>query len=184
MSWSASLKPRSAKTFPDPTSTLVDFRLFVLTGQLLCFGVSSLDQIDVPLRRLNASLRLLLKGVQNIDSYAQLYCRHHTIRVGGIAESKLDNAAVHAFKWFRILRRTAELDQLQLVAEQFLSPFRETLEIPFRISQPHQGPQYWPFKAIHVSTLRVYSKSTIASIPLRFQYGYACTRYSYETRSL
>src|SRR5262250_779018 len=122
MSWSASFRPRSAKTFPDPTSTLVDFRLFVLTGQLLCFSVSSLDQIDVPLRRLNASLRLLLKGVQNIDSCAQLYCRHHTIRVGGIAESKLDYATADAFKWFRILRRTAELDQLQLVAEQFSGP--------------------------------------------------------------
>src|SRR6516162_6137799 len=120
MSWSASFKPRSAKTFPDPTSTLVDFRLFVLTGQLLCFGVSSLDQIDVPLRCLNASLRLLLKGVQNIDSCAQLYCRHHAISVGGIAESKLNNAAADAFKRFRILGRAAELDQLQLVAEQFL----------------------------------------------------------------
>src|SRR5215813_14239794 len=141
MSWSASFKPRSAKTFPEPTSTLVDFRLFVLTGQLLCFGVSSLDQIDVPFGCLNASLRLLLKGVQNIDSCAQLYCRHHTIRVGRIAESKLNNAAADAFKWFRILRRTAELDQLQLVAEQFLG-----------ISKPHQRPQYWPFKAIHVST--------------------------------
>jgi hypothetical protein len=58
----------------------------------------------------------------------------------------------------------AELDQLQLVAEQFLRPFRKTLKIPFRISQPHQRPQYWPFKAIPVSTLRVYSKSTITSI--------------------
>src|SRR6185437_13159244 len=164
MSWSASFKPRSAKTFPDPTSTLVDFRLFVLTGQLLCFGVSFLDQIDVPLRRLNASLRLLLKGVQNVDSCAQLHCRHHTISVGGIAENKLNNAAAHAFKWFRILRPTTELDQLQLVAEQFLGPFRKTLKIPFRISQPHQRPQYWPFKAIHASTLRVYSKSTINSI--------------------
>src|SRR5215469_3477047 len=117
MSWSASFKPRSAKTFPDPTSTLVDFRLFVLTGQLLCFGVSSLDQIDVPLRRLNASLRLRLKGVQNIDSCAQLYCRHHAISAGGMAESKLNTAAAPAFKWFRTLRRTAELDHLQLAAE-------------------------------------------------------------------
>src|SRR5215472_3815542 len=100
MSWSASFKPRSAKTFPDPTSTLVAFRLFVLTGQLLCFGVSSLDQIDVPLRRPNACLRLFLKGVQNIDSCAQLYCRHHAIRAGGIAQSKLDNTAANAFKWF------------------------------------------------------------------------------------
>src|SRR6516165_5682129 len=182
MSWSASFKPRSAKTFPEPTSTLVDFRLFVLTGQLLCFGVSSLDQIDVPLRRLNAFLRLLLEGVQNIDSCAQPYCRHHAISVGGIAESKLNNAAADAFKRFRILGRAAELDQLQLVAEQFLRPFRKTLKIPFRISQPHQRPQYWPFKAIHVSTLRVYSKSTISSISLRCQYGHACTRYSYETR--
>src|SRR5262249_57714682 len=68
--------------------------------------------------------------------------------------------------------------------EQFLGPFRKTLKIPFRISQPHQRPQYWPFKAIHVSTLRVYSKSTITSISLRLQYEYACTRYSHETRSL
>jgi hypothetical protein len=71
-SWSASLRPKSAKTFPEPSSNSIAFRLFELMCQLLCFGVSLFEQVNFPLRCLNTFLRLLLKGVQNINSPADL----------------------------------------------------------------------------------------------------------------
>src|SRR5580693_2418066 len=77
-SWSAFLRSRSAKTFPDPSSNSIRFRLFVLMRQLLCFGVSLPDQVNVPLRSFNAFLRLLLKGVQNINPPADLDRQHDT----------------------------------------------------------------------------------------------------------
>jgi hypothetical protein len=53
-----------------------------------------------------------LKSLQNVDSGAELYCRHHTIGVGGISQRELYNTAADSFEWLGILRHTAELDQL------------------------------------------------------------------------
>jgi Phage integrase family len=55
-------------------------------------------------------------------------------------------------------------------------PLSENPENSFSNLPATPEAQYWPFKAIHVSTFRVYSKYTIISISLSFPYGYACTR--------
>src|SRR5260370_17160558 len=81
------LKPRSAKTFPEPSSDLIGFRFFVLTRQLPCFRVSFLNQVAIPLRGLNTFLRFLLKGVQHINPFAKLDLRNDTINVRGIAQA-------------------------------------------------------------------------------------------------
>lgn len=102
------LKPRSAKTFPEPSSDLIGFRFFALTRQLLCFRVSFLNQVAIPLRGLNTFLRFLLKGVQHINPFAKLDRRNDTINVRCIAQGGLNNA--DTLERFGIPRHAAKLD--------------------------------------------------------------------------
>src|SRR5208282_1976602 len=106
--WSASLRPRSAKTFPDPSSNLVGFRFFVFTCQLLCFGVSPLDQLNVSLRCCNTFLRFLLEGMQHIDPLADLQRNHDTIGVRGVSQRNLYDSTAEAPERFGIFRHAAK----------------------------------------------------------------------------
>src|ERR1039458_10844233 len=92
-SWSASFRPRSARTFPEPSSNLIALRFFVLMRQFLCFRVPLLDQLNVAPWGFNAFLRFLLKGMQNINPPSDLYRQHDTVSVGGISQGNLENAA-------------------------------------------------------------------------------------------
>src|ERR1700733_11170646 len=76
---SESFSPRSAKMLPELSSNSIGFLFFVLMGQLHCLGVSLLDEINIPLRSFNASLRLLLKGMQNVNSLAELHGQRDSI---------------------------------------------------------------------------------------------------------
>jgi len=66
--------------------------------QLLCFGVSLLDQVNVPLWGFNAFLRFLLKGVQNINPPADLYRQDNTIGVRRVPQGNFKNAAANPLK--------------------------------------------------------------------------------------
>jgi hypothetical protein len=107
--------------------------------QLLRFGVSLLDQVNVPLRGFNAFLRLVLKGVQNINPPADLDRQHDTVGVGRIS-GQSQNAAANALERLRVLRHTAKLDQLKLVPQQFLCAIGEVSKVLFRVSEPDDRP--------------------------------------------
>src|SRR5208282_2096717 len=134
-SWSESLRPRSAKTFPEPSSNSIGFRLFVLMGQFLCFGISLLDQVNVPFRGCNAFLRFLLKGAQNINPPANLQRQHDTVGVRRVAQGNLKNTAADTLEGFGTLRHTTKLDELKLVPQQFLCALRKIPKILFRVSE-------------------------------------------------
>jgi hypothetical protein len=68
--------------------------------QLLCFGVSLFDQVNVPLGGFNTFLRFLLKGVQNINPPANLYSQHDTVGVRRISQGNLKNTAPTPLKGF------------------------------------------------------------------------------------
>jgi hypothetical protein len=85
--------------------------------QLLCFGVSLLDQVNVPLRGFDAFLRFLLKGVQNINPPADLDRQYDTVGVRRIPQGNFNNAAADTLERFGVLGHTAKLDELKLVAQ-------------------------------------------------------------------
>jgi len=66
--------------------------------QLLCFRIPLLDQVNIPLRGLNAFFRLLLKGVQNINSLPNLHGQDDPVCVRGVSKGNLKNAATHTFE--------------------------------------------------------------------------------------
>jgi len=66
--------------------------------QLLRFGVSLLDQVNVRLWGFNAFLRLLPKSVQNINPPADLDRDHDTVGVGRVPQGNLENAAANPLK--------------------------------------------------------------------------------------
>jgi hypothetical protein len=102
-------------------------------------GVSLLDQIRIPLRRRNTPFGLFLKGVQNINSLPKLYCRYYSVSIGGLSQRKLKNTRVNSFERLGVLRHPTELDQLQLVAEQFFVPLSENPEYSFSSLQATPG---------------------------------------------
>src|SRR3546814_13117422 len=61
---SASVKPRSAYTLPEPLSIAVTLALL---GSCFCFLQPLPDEIHLRLRRSDALLRLLLKAMQDVD---------------------------------------------------------------------------------------------------------------------
>src|SRR3989441_4467654 len=76
--------PRSANTLRPPTTYAFAFLAIAL---LLCLAdlnsqlETSLDEIDVRLRRRDAVLRLLLEGVQHEHSFAQAHRIHRPKRI-------------------------------------------------------------------------------------------------------
>lgn len=59
------LEAQIREDVPGTLFELLDFRFFLLTRQLRCFGVSLLNQVDIWLRGFNAFLRFLRKGMQH-----------------------------------------------------------------------------------------------------------------------
>src|SRR5271165_1026787 len=139
-SWSAFLRPRSAKTFPEPSSNSTGFRLFVLMRQFLCFGVSLADQLNVPLRGFNAFLRLLLEGVQNVNPPADLNRQHHAVGVRRRSQGNFKNTAANTLERLGVLRHPTKLDELKLITQQFLCVIREITKVLFRVSEPDKRP--------------------------------------------
>jgi len=109
-------------------------------GQLLRFVVSSLDQVNIPLRSFSASLRFLLKGVQNINLPADLYCQHDPVGVRRVSQCNFKNSAADTFEGLRVPRHTAKLNELKLVSQQLLSAIWEIPKASFRVSKPDDGP--------------------------------------------
>src|SRR5579859_8015585 len=95
---------------PEPFSNSISSFFFVLMGQLLCFRISFLDQLNVPFRCFNAFLRFLLKGVQYINSLPNLERKDHAVSVRSIPQGDLKNAATHTFKRLGIFRHASKLD--------------------------------------------------------------------------
>jgi hypothetical protein len=102
--------------------------------QLLCFDVWLLDQINVPLWRFNAPLRLLLKGVQNINPLADLNRQYDSIGVRRVSQGKFKNATADTLERFGVLRHAAKLDKLKLIPQQFLCAIWKIPKVLLRVS--------------------------------------------------
>src|SRR5439155_17184432 len=136
---SLSSSPKSAKMLPEPSSNVGSWFLFLMFRPFLCFRVALLDQVHILLGRRNAFLRFLLKGVQHL--LAELDGYHRAVGVAAVPQSDFEHAAADSLERLGILRHPAELDQLQLVAEELLCALRKRLDIALGVSHPDQRPQ-------------------------------------------
>jgi hypothetical protein len=98
-------------------------------GTLLCFRVSLLYQFYMMLRRFDAFLRLLLKGMQHVDFPSELNSEDRAVGFGVVPQGDLEHAAAYPFERLGILGHAAELDQLQFVAEELLCAFGKRLQV-------------------------------------------------------
>src|SRR6204780_5804338 len=95
---------------PEPSSNSIGFRLFEFMCQLPRLCVSPLNQVNIPLGGFDASLRFLLKGVQNINPLADLNRQHDAIGVRHVSQRDLKNAASDALEGLGAFRHSSELD--------------------------------------------------------------------------
>src|SRR4029077_11520618 len=148
---------------PEPSSNLIGLRFFVLMRQLLRLRVSPFYQVNIPLGRFHASPRFLLKGVQNINSLANLNRQNHTVGVRRVSQRNLKDAASYALERLRVFRHAAELNELEFVSKQFLRTLREIPNVLFRASQPNHRSRRGRPEVLQERTSTIYSKSTIMS---------------------
>src|ERR1035438_1069269 len=91
---SASRRPRSANTFPDPCTTkslVLQFAISRLV--ILARGLEPVrNQFHVRLGRLHSPRRFLLEGMENIDGLAELHGIHRTIGISPVVLDDLENA--------------------------------------------------------------------------------------------
>ena len=99
--------------------------------------------------------------MQNINPLADLDRHHNSVRVRGVPQGDFENTAANPLERFHVLRHSAELDQLELIAKQFLRALRKILDVLFRASEPNNRPQQRRPEILQIPTPAVYSKSTI-----------------------
>jgi hypothetical protein len=78
----------------------------------------------------NAFLRLLLKGMQYIDLLAELDGQHRAVGFGVLPQGDLEYAAAYPLERLGVPGHAAELDQLQLIADDLLSLLGECPQVP------------------------------------------------------